>query len=162
HAPARSRAASPAANRAPTARTPARRAPRAPPTPTPYGRPDPPRRSKSATGTSSRSPLPPPHAPLPHPPPPPQPAHAPEPPPPCASAGGSDGCCRVGHDAHMVAPGMLNRGLVSPNDAMRAPPPDAESDRMSAKKSETGGSEPPRYEIRVGGALGPTMMQAFP
>jgi hypothetical protein len=33
---------------------------------------------------------------------------------------------------------------------------------MAAKDSATGGSEPRRYEIRVQGPLGPTMMQAFP
>ena len=33
---------------------------------------------------------------------------------------------------------------------------------MSAKKSETGGTEPRRYEIRVRGPIGPTTMQAFP
>jgi hypothetical protein len=33
---------------------------------------------------------------------------------------------------------------------------------MAAKDRATGGSEPRRYEIRVGGPIGPTMMQAFP
>ena len=33
---------------------------------------------------------------------------------------------------------------------------------MSAKKRATGGREPRRYEIRVRGPIGPTMMQAFP
>jgi hypothetical protein len=33
---------------------------------------------------------------------------------------------------------------------------------MAAKDSATGGSEPRRYEIRVRGSIGPTMMQAFP
>ena len=33
---------------------------------------------------------------------------------------------------------------------------------MSAKKRATGGREPRRYEIRVSGPIGPTMMQAFP
>jgi hypothetical protein len=33
---------------------------------------------------------------------------------------------------------------------------------MSAKKSETGGTEPGRYEIRVRGPIGETTMQAFP
>ncbi|TCC49559.1 hypothetical protein E0H73_42185 [Kribbella pittospori] len=33
---------------------------------------------------------------------------------------------------------------------------------MSAKKSATGGREPQRYDIRVRGPIGPTMMQAFP
>jgi epsilon-lactone hydrolase len=33
---------------------------------------------------------------------------------------------------------------------------------MAAKNSATGGNEPRRYEIRVRGPIGPTMMQAFP
>ena len=33
---------------------------------------------------------------------------------------------------------------------------------MSAKKRATGNREPRRYEIRVRGPIGPTMMQAFP
>ncbi len=33
---------------------------------------------------------------------------------------------------------------------------------MSANKRATGGREPCRYEIRVRGPIGPTMMQAFP
>jgi hypothetical protein len=33
---------------------------------------------------------------------------------------------------------------------------------MEAEDSATGGSEPRRYEIRVLGPIGPTMMQAFP
>ena len=33
---------------------------------------------------------------------------------------------------------------------------------MPAKDSATGGNEPQRYEIRVRGLIGPTMMQAFP
>ena len=33
---------------------------------------------------------------------------------------------------------------------------------MPAKKRATGGREPQRYEIRVRGPIGPTMMQAFP
>ena len=33
---------------------------------------------------------------------------------------------------------------------------------MPAKKRATGGREPRRYEIRVRGPIGPTMMQAFP
>ena len=45
---------------------------------------------------------------------------------------------------------------------MRAHPPDADSDRMAATDSATGGNEPRCYEIRVRGAIGPTMMQAFP
>ena len=45
---------------------------------------------------------------------------------------------------------------------MRANPLDADSDRMAANAKATGGSKPPRYEIRVRGPIGPTMMQAFP
>jgi hypothetical protein len=45
---------------------------------------------------------------------------------------------------------------------MRANPSDAESDRMAAKDTASGGYEPPRYEIRVRGPIGPTTMQAFP
>ena len=33
---------------------------------------------------------------------------------------------------------------------------------MAAKDTATGGREPPRYEIRVRGPIGPTIMQAFP
>jgi hypothetical protein len=33
---------------------------------------------------------------------------------------------------------------------------------MAAEDSATGGREPRRYEIRVRGPIGPTMMQAFP
>jgi hypothetical protein len=33
---------------------------------------------------------------------------------------------------------------------------------MSANERATGGREPRRYEIRVRGPIGPTMMQAFP
>ena len=39
---------------------------------------------------------------------------------------------------------------------------DADSDRMPAKDSATGGREQRRYEIRVRGSIGPTIMQAFP
>ena len=35
-------------------------------------------------------------------------------------------------------------------------------DRMAANKSATGGCEPRRYEIRVRGPIGPTIMQALP
>ena len=45
---------------------------------------------------------------------------------------------------------------------MRANPLDADSDRMATNAKATGGSRPPRYEIRVRGPIGPTMMQAFP
>jgi hypothetical protein len=40
--------------------------------------------------------------------------------------------------------------------------PTSTLDRMPAKKRATGGHEPRRYEIRVRGPIGPTMMQAFP
>ena len=33
---------------------------------------------------------------------------------------------------------------------------------MTANKSATGGCDPQRYEIRVRGPIGPTIMQAFP
>jgi hypothetical protein len=49
-----------------------------------------------------------------------------------------------------------------PNDAMRAHPVDDDSHHMPAKEKLTGGREPQRYEIRVRGPIGPTMMQAFP
>jgi epsilon-lactone hydrolase len=45
---------------------------------------------------------------------------------------------------------------------MRAHPPDIDPDRMSDKSQATGGREPQRYEIRVRGPIGPTIMQAFP
>ena len=45
---------------------------------------------------------------------------------------------------------------------MRAHPADADPDRMPAKKTATGGREPRRYELRVRGPIGPTIMQAFP
>ena len=35
-------------------------------------------------------------------------------------------------------------------------------DRVASEKSATGGCGPGRYEIRVRGPLGPTIMQAFP
>jgi hypothetical protein len=45
---------------------------------------------------------------------------------------------------------------------MRAHPPNGDCDHVSAKKTATSGREPRRYEIRVRGPIGPTMMQAFP
>ncbi len=45
---------------------------------------------------------------------------------------------------------------------MHAHPTDAEPNRMPAKKRATSGREPRRYEIRVRGPIGPTMIQAFP
>ena len=44
--------------------------------------------------------------------------------------------------------------------ALTSPTPTLE--RMAATKRATGGSEPRRYEIRVRGPIGPTIMQAFP
>lgn len=41
-------------------------------------------------------------------------------------------------------------------------PPTPILDRVAGKDSATGPNEPRRYEIRVGGPIGPTMMQAFP
>ena len=35
-------------------------------------------------------------------------------------------------------------------------------ERMTADERTTGGCEPRRYEIRVRGPIGPTIMQAFP
>jgi hypothetical protein len=35
-------------------------------------------------------------------------------------------------------------------------------DRVATNKSATGGCEPRRYEIRLRGPIGPTIMQAFP
>ena len=45
---------------------------------------------------------------------------------------------------------------------MRAHPPDTDPDRVAAKDTATGGREPRRYELRVRGPMGPTIMQAFP
>jgi hypothetical protein len=45
---------------------------------------------------------------------------------------------------------------------MLAHPRDADPKRMPAAKPATGGRELSRYEIRVRGPIGPTMMQAFP
>ena len=45
---------------------------------------------------------------------------------------------------------------------MRAHPPDTDPSRVAADKSATGGGEPRRYELRVRGPIGPTIMQAFP
>ena len=44
---------------------------------------------------------------------------------------------------------------------MRAHPPDTDPSRVAADKSP-GVGEPRRYEIRVRGPIGPTIMQAFP
>ena len=56
---------------------------------------------------------------------------------------------------------------IHPNNAMRAHPFEADSDRMPANHRGVGDQEPPGYEIRVRGirdrgSIGPTMMQAFP
>jgi hypothetical protein len=45
---------------------------------------------------------------------------------------------------------------------LAAHPTDADSDRMPAYERATAWTKPPRYEIRVRGPIGPTMMQAFP
>src|SRR5215831_8958189 len=45
---------------------------------------------------------------------------------------------------------------------MRIHPPDADSDRMTANEKATACREPPGYEIRVRGPVGPTVIQAFP
>jgi hypothetical protein len=45
---------------------------------------------------------------------------------------------------------------------MRAHPTDVDADRMAAEERASAGYEPQRYEIRVRGPIGPTMMQAFP
>ena len=45
---------------------------------------------------------------------------------------------------------------------MRAHPSDADSDRMPATPERPAIGEPQRYEIRVRGPIGPTIMQAFP
>jgi len=45
---------------------------------------------------------------------------------------------------------------------MRAHPPDTDPSRVAADKSATGDGEPRRYEIRVRGPIGLTIMQAFP
>ena len=45
---------------------------------------------------------------------------------------------------------------------MRAHPADDDSDHMPASKTAAGGREPRRYEIRVRGPIGPTLIQAFP
>ena len=49
-----------------------------------------------------------------------------------------------------------------PNGVVRAHTPDADPDRMAPKHRATGGREQQRYEIRVRGPIGLTMMQAFP
>ena len=74
-----------------------------------------------------------------------------------------DGCSRVGHDTHGCTPLALNPTIgIIRTMTMHAHRTDAEPDRMSAKKRATGGRDPQRYEIRVRGPIGPTMMQAFP
>lgn len=74
-----------------------------------------------------------------------------------------DGCSRIGHDIHMVPPQALPSGLPDhPNDARRVHPPDANPEDMPTNERATGSGKPRRYEIRVRGSLGPTMMQAFP
>jgi hypothetical protein len=62
----------------------------------------------------------------------------------------------------MVAPLSRIRSdrRIHLTDAMRAHPLDSDPDRMPAEKTADG--EARRYEIRVRGSIGPTMMQAFP
>ena len=45
---------------------------------------------------------------------------------------------------------------------MRAHPPDNDPSSVADDKSATGDGEPRRYEIRVRGPIGKTIMQAFP
>ena len=45
---------------------------------------------------------------------------------------------------------------------MRGHPPGTDPSRVAADKSATSDGEPRRYEIRVRGPIGPTIMQAFP
>ena len=45
---------------------------------------------------------------------------------------------------------------------MRARPPDGDPDRRAANDRATGGREQRRYEIRIRGPIGATIMQAFP
>lgn len=45
---------------------------------------------------------------------------------------------------------------------MRAHPFGTDSDRMPGNPRAIGDREPPGYEIRVRGPIGPTMLQAFP
>jgi len=45
---------------------------------------------------------------------------------------------------------------------MRARPVVGDPDRMPAEDGATDGNEPRRYELRVRGPIGPTIMQAFP
>ena len=49
-----------------------------------------------------------------------------------------------------------------PNQVMRVNAPDSDSDRMPANSRAPVGRDPGRYEIRVRGPIGPTMIQAFP
>jgi hypothetical protein len=51
---------------------------------------------------------------------------------------------------------------IHPNHAMCAHPPLVDPDRMADDTQATGDHEPQRYEIRVRGPIGPTIMQAFP
>jgi hypothetical protein len=62
----------------------------------------------------------------------------------------------------IVAPAAPTGPAIHANDAMRAHPPDTDPSRVAADKSATSDGEPRRYEIRVRGPIGPTIMQAFP
>jgi hypothetical protein len=57
---------------------------------------------------------------------------------------------------------MLARRRFHPNDAMRAHPGDADRGRMPAEERTNHDREAPRYEIRVRGPIGETLMLAFP
>ena len=73
-----------------------------------------------------------------------------------------DGCSRVGHDTHMLAPEDAQpRGLIQTVRCALTPPTPTLIG-MASKDRATGGGEPPRYELRVRGPIGPTIMQAFP
>jgi hypothetical protein len=83
-------------------------------------------------------------------------------PPPRIEAGVFDGYCHVGHKAD-GSPGDAQRDPpINPNRAMRDHPRDADTNRMAAKNRATGGSKPPRSEIRVRGTVGRTMTRALP
>jgi hypothetical protein len=74
-----------------------------------------------------------------------------------------DGCCRAGHNPTCSQSREIDptvEFIRTMRCALTRPTPTL--DRMTANKSATGGCEPRRYEIRVRGPIGPTIMQAFP
>jgi hypothetical protein len=81
---------------------------------------------------------------------------------PRASASGFGGCRRVGHDAPgCTHPCSRTGGFTrTMRCALTTPTPTLE--RMANDKSGADGCEGPRYEIRIRGPIGPTIMQAFP